>query len=100
MNEADKDGAIIIIKKVDYVQDCILILAVNSTCQKTTTDMMETHNEEDNDINSNMSPNNGKHISQLFPVKAVPGAFHALPKQHKLSHLKSTKTNTLTTDGN
>ena len=47
-----------------------------------------------------MSPNNRRHISQLFPVKATPGTFHVLPKLHKLSHFISTKSNTHTTDGN
>ena len=62
--------------------------------------MMETHDEEANDIIGNISSNNRLHISQLCPVKATPGTFYALPKLHKLSHLISTKTNRHTTDGN
>ena len=48
--------------------------------------MVETHNEEAKDIIGNISSNNRSHISQLFHVKATPGAFYALPKLHKLSH--------------
>ena len=62
--------------------------------------MMETHDEEANDIIGNISSNNRLHISQLCPLKATPGTFYALPKLHKLSHLISIKTNRHTTDGN
>ena len=62
--------------------------------------MVETHNEEANDIIGNISSNNRLHISLLLPVKATPGTFYALPKQHKLSHLISTKANKHMTDGN
>ena len=86
IKEVDKGGAISIIKKEDYIYDCNLILADNSTYLKTTSDMVETHNEEAKDIIGNISSNNRSHISQLFPVKAIPGTFYALPKLHKLSH--------------
>ena len=98
--EADKGGAITIIKKEDYIHDCNLILTYNSTYLRTTSDMVETHNEETNDIIGNISSNNRLHISQPFPVNATPGTFYALPKLHKLSHLISTKTNRHTIDGN
>ena len=62
--------------------------------------MIETHNEVAKNIISNMSPNEMKHISQLFPVKATPGTSYALPKLHKHSHLISTKANAHTTDDN
>ena len=58
MREADKGGAITIINKVDYVHDCKLILTDNSTYLKTTSDMVETHNEEAKDIIGNISSNN------------------------------------------
>ena len=99
IKEADKGGAITIIYKEDYVHDCKLILADNSTYLVTTTDMMETHNEETNDIIGNISSNNRSRISQLFHVKATPGTFYALPKLHKLNRLISTKTNRNMTDG-
>ena len=100
MKEADKGGAITIINKEGYVHDCSLILADNSTYLKTTSDMVETHNKEAKDIIGNISFNNRSHISQLFPVKATPGTFYALPKLHKLSHLISTNTKGHITDGN
>ena len=100
IKEADKGGAITIIKKDDYIHDCSLILADNRTYLKTTSDMVETHNEEAKDIICNISSNNRSHISQLFPVKATPGTFYALPKLHKLSYLISTNTNRNMTDGN
>ena len=62
--------------------------------------MVETHNEEAKDIIGNISSNNRSHISQLFPVKATPGTFYALPKLHKLSHLISINTNRHMTDCN
>ena len=93
IKEADKGGAITITNKEDDIHDCNLILTDNSTYQKTTSDIMETHNEEAKDIISNISSNNRLHISQLFPVKATPGTFYALPKLHKFSHLISTKAN-------
>ena len=100
MKEADKGCAFTIINKEDYVHDYNLILTDNSTYLKTTSDMVETHNEEAKDIISYMSPNNWIQFSQLFPVKATPGTFYALQKLHKLSHLISTKTNRHTTDDN
>ena len=100
IKEADKGRAITIIIKEDNVHDCCLILADNSTYLKTTSDMVETHNEEAKDIMGNISSNNRSHISQLFPVIATPGTFYALPKLHKLSHLISTNTNRHMTDGN
>ena len=100
IEEADKGGAITIINKEDHIHHCNQILTVNSTCQKTTSDMMETHNEEAMDIIRNMSPNNWIHISKLIPVKATPGTFYTLPKLHKHNHLISTKTNTHSKDGN
>ena len=65
-----------------------------STCRRTTSDMTETQNEEAHDIISNLSLDNKKHISQLFPIKATLGTYYALPKLHKLSHLISAKANT------
>ena len=99
IKEADKGSGITIINKEDYVHDCNLILTDNSTYLKTTSDMVETHNEEAEDIIGNIS-SNMLHISQLFPVKATPGTFYALPKLHKLSHLISTKTTRHMTNGN
>ena len=84
----------------DYIHDCSLILADNSTYLRTTSDMVETHKEEAKDIICNISSNNRSHISQLFPVKATPGTFYALLKLHKFSHLISTNTNRHMTDGN
>ena len=104
IKEADKGGAITIIKgifiKEDYIHDCSLILADNSTYLRTTSDMVETHNEEAKDIIGNISSNNRLHISQIFHVKATPATFYALQKLHKLSHLISTNTNRHMTDGN
>ena len=100
IKEADKGGAITIINKEDYIHDCSLILTDNSTYLKTTSHMVVTHNEEAKDIIGNISSNNRSHISQLFPVKATPGTFYAIPKLHKLSHLISTNTNRHMTDGN
>ena len=81
--EADNGGAITnIINRADYVQDCNLILTDKCTFQDTTSCVMETHNEEAQDIIGSMSSNNRIHISQLFPVKATPGTFNALPKRH------------------
>ena len=80
IKEADKGGAITIVNKEDYIHDCSLILADNSTYLRTTSDMVETHNEETKDIIGNISSNNRSHISQLFPVKATPGIFYALQK--------------------
>ena len=100
IKEAIKGGAITIINKEDYIQDCNQIFTDNSTYLKTTSDMVEIHNEEAKDIIGNISSNNRLHISQLFPVKATPGTFYALPKLHKLSHLVSTKSNSHMTDGN
>ena len=99
IKEADKGGAITIINKEDYLHNCCLILADNSTYLKTTSDMVETHNEEAKDIIGNISSNNRSHISQLFLVKATPGTFYALPKLHKLSHLISTNINRYMTYG-
>ena len=53
----------------DYTHDCNLILTDNSTYQKTTQDMIETHNEEVKDVIINLSLNKMKHISQPFHVK-------------------------------
>ena len=100
IKEADKGGVITIINKEDYIHDCSLILADNSTYLKTTSDMMEAHNEEAKEIIGNISSNNRSHISQLFPVKATPGTFYALPKLHKLSHLIFSNTNRHMKDGN
>ena len=88
---AVKGGAITIINKEDYVHDCSIILADNSTYLRTTSDMVETHNEEAKDIIGNISSNNRLHISQQF---------YAFPKLHKLSYLISTNTNNLMTKGN
>ena len=49
-------------------------------------DMMETQNDEANDIISSISSNSKIHFSQLFPVKAIPGTLYAIPKVYKLSH--------------
>ena len=98
--EADKGGAITIINKEDYIYDCSVILADNSTYLKTTSDMVETHNEEAKDVIGNISSNNRSLISQLFFVKATPGTFYTLPRLHKLSYLISTNTNIHMTDGN
>ena len=99
IKDADKGGVITIINMGDYIHDCSLILADNSTYLKTTSDMVETHNEEAKDIIGNISSNNWSHISQVFPVKATPGTSYALPKLHKLSHLISTNTDRHMTDG-
>ena len=53
IKEADKGGAIAIINKDDYIADCNTLLKDNSTCHKTTTDMMDTHlKEAENLLNS------------------------------------------------
>ena len=93
MKESVKGGAITIIYKEDDMHDCHLILTDKNACQKKTSDMMETHNDEAEDIISNKSSNNRIYFSQLFPVKATSGMICALLKQHKLSHLISAKTN-------
>ena len=57
IKEADKGGAITIINKEDYIHDCSLIFTDNSTYLKTTSDMVETHNEEAKDIIGNIFHN-------------------------------------------
>ena len=84
----------------EYVHGCNLILAENSANLKTTSDMMETHYEEANDIIGNISSTSMLHFSQIFPVKATPGTFYAIPKLQNLSHLTSTNSNRHMTDGN
>ena len=76
-----------------------LVLTDNSTYPKTTSDMVETHNEEAKDIIGNISSNNRLHISKLFHVRATLGTFYALPKLHKLSHLISINANRHMSDG-
>ena len=87
--EANKGRAIAIINKKVNVHDC----NNNGTYLKTTSNMVETHNEEANGVIGNISSNNRLRISQLFPVKATPGTFYALTKLHKLNHLICTIAN-------
>ena len=56
--EAENGGTITIINKEDYVHYCNLVSTGNNTYLKNTSDMMETINEEANDIIGNISSNN------------------------------------------
>ena len=55
IKEADKGGAITIINKEDYITDCNTRLEDNSTYHKTTTDMMQTHLEEAENLLNNIT---------------------------------------------
>ena len=72
-----------------HVYDCNLFLIDKNTYLNTTSDMIETHNEEAKDIIGSISSNNRLHISKLFPVNASLGTFCALLKLYKLSHFIS-----------
>ena len=82
--EADKGGAITIINNEDYISDCNNLLEDNSTYHKTTTDMMQSHlNESENLLNS-ITVANEQVVSKLLPTLPKPGLFYTLPKLHRI----------------
>ena len=93
IKEADKGGAITIINKDDYITDCSTLLEDNSTCHKTTTEMMETHLKEAENLLKSVTIANKQHVSKLLPTQPIPDIFYALPKLHIIKQLFTTKCN-------
>ena len=93
IKEADKGGAITILNKEDYITDCNTLLEDNSTYHKTTTNMMQTHLKEAENLLNSITVSNKQVVSKLLPNKPKPGLFHALPKLHTLKQLISSKYN-------
>ena len=91
--EADKGGAITIINKEDYITDCNTLLEDNSTYHKTTTDMMQAHLNEAENLLNNITVANMQVVSKLLPTQSKPGLFYALPRLHRLKQLISSKHN-------
>ena len=93
IKEADKGGAITIINKEGYITDCNTLLEDNSTYHKTTTDVMQTHLKEAENLFDNITVANKEVVSKLLPTQPKPGLFYTLPKLHKLKQLISSKYN-------
>ena len=89
INEADKEGAITIINKDDYITDCNTLLEDNSTYHKTTTDVMQTHLKEAENLLSSITVANKHVVSKLLPTQPKPGIFYAIPQLHRLKQLIS-----------
>ena len=71
----------------------IVIKEDNRTYHKTTTDMMQTHLKEAENLLNNITVDNKQVVSKLLPTQPKPGLFYALPKLHKLKQLISSKYN-------
>ena len=84
IKEADIGGAITIINKEDYMTDCDTLHEGNCTYHKTTTDMMQTHLKEAENLLNNVTVANTQVISKLLPTQPKPGLFYALPKLYIL----------------
>ena len=92
-----------LINKDDYITDCNTLkkhitecntlLEDNSAYHKTTTDMMETHLKEAENLLDNITIANKQHVSKLLPTQPKQGIFYALNGLHKLQRLISTKYN-------
>ena len=93
IKEADKGGDITIINKEDYITYCNTLLEDNSTYHKTTSDMMQTHLKEAENLLNSITVASKQVVSKLLPTQPKPGLFYALPKLHRLKQLISSKYN-------
>ena len=75
IKEADKGGAITIVNKEDYIADCNTLLEDNSTYHKSTTDMMETHLSQAENVINSITVANEQLVSKLLPTQPKPGLF-------------------------
>ena len=71
IQEADKEGAIAIIHLDYYITDSNTLLEDSSTYHNSTTDMMETHLMEAENILSSITIGNEQHVSKPLPKKPL-----------------------------
>ena len=76
IKEADKESSITIINKDDYIADCNTLNGDNSTYHKTTTDMMETHLKEVENLLHFITIADKQHVSNQLSSTAKPGIFY------------------------
>ena len=87
VKEADKGGAITIINASDYITDYTLLLNDTNTYQTTSSDIIDKHVTEANNLVKIHTDSNRQIIQDLLPDQPHAGIIYGLPKLHKLKQL-------------
>ena len=87
VKEADKGGAITIINTSDYITDCVLLLNDAKTYQTTSSEIIDIHMTEAENLVKTLADSNRQISHDLLPDQLRAGIFYGLPKLHKLKLL-------------
>ena len=87
MKKADKGGSITIINTSDYIADCVLLLNDANTYQTTSSEIIDKHVTEAENLVKTLADSNRQIIHDLLPDQPRAGIFYGLPKLHKLMQL-------------